>query len=208
MAAPSLPAVPAVPLPEPLRLPRGTVHGLLALVLMGTFVYVLTRTQAAAQVPQVLVNAVVVCLAFYFGSHGTAASVPGTAPGAVPSSGQPRIVRGLLLAGFGGLAGWFVYTGTPIGGLPAPLVEILQVLGGYILGLTLSWAFHRRAHLSDARRRLATLFRDVSAVGALGFTVFACYAIATGLSTVFGQTVEQALSLVITYYFGSRVLAH
>ncbi len=207
MAAPSPPASPPAPLPEPLRLPRGTVHGLLALVLMGTFVYVLTRNPATAQAPQVLVNAVVVCLAFYFGSHGTATSTPGAAPGTVAPSGHPRIVRGLLLLGFGGLAGWFVYSGKPISGFPESLVEIWQVLGGYVLGLTLSWVFHRRAHLSDARRRLATLFRDLSAAGALGFTVFACYAIATGLSTAFGQTVEQALSLVITYYFGSRVLA-
>ncbi len=207
MAAPSLAAPAAAPLPEPLRLPRGTVHGLLALVLMGTFVYVLIQNSTTTQVPQVLVNAVVVCLAFYFGSHGTAVPKPGAAPGTMPPSGHPRIVRGLLLVGFGGLVGWFVYSGRPIGSLPAPLVEIWQVLGGYLLGLTLSWAFHRRAHLSDARRRLATLFRDLSAAGALGFTIFACYAIATGLSTSFGQSVEQALSLVITYYFGSRVLA-
>ncbi len=192
------------PLPEPLRLPRGSVHGLLALVLLGTFVYILTRSTPAPQVPQVLVNAVVVCLAFYFGSHGP--NPPGLA--AAPGTGRrPKVVRGLLLVGFAGLAGWFLYSGTPLGQLPAPLVEIWEVLGGYVLGLTLSWAFHRRAHETLTRRRLATLFRDLSALGALGFTGFACYAIATGLATSFGQTVEQGLSLVITYYFGSRVIA-
>lgn len=96
----------------------------------------------------------------------------------------------------------------PFDQLPSPLVEIWEVLGGYLLGLTLSWVFHRRAHETDARRRLATVFRDLSALGALGFTVFACYAMATGLVSAFGQTVEQGLSLVITYYFGSRVIAH
>ncbi len=203
MAAPA-PTAPA-PLPEPLRLPRGSVHGLLALVLMGTFVYILTRSAPPSQVPQVLVNAVVVCLAFYFGSRGATQAGGGTAP---VSGRRPKIVRGLLLLGFAGLAGWFLYTGTPLGGLPSPLVEIWQVLGGYLLGLTLSWAFHRRAHETDLRRRLATLFRDLSALGALGFTGFACYAMATGLTTSLGQTVEQGLSLVITYYFGSRVITH
>ncbi len=203
MAAPS--QVPPVQLPEPLRLPRGSVHGLLALVLLGTFVYILTRSGPAPQVPQVLVNAVVVCLAFYFGSHGP--NPPGAGTPAA-SGRRPWIVRGFLLTGFAGLAGWFLYTGTPLAGLPSSLVEIWQVLGGYLLGLTLSWVFHRRAHETDLRRRLATLFRDLSALGALGFTAFACYAMATGLSTALGQTIEQGLSLVITYYFGSRVIAH
>jgi len=170
---------------------------------MGTFAYLLDRDSSA---PQVLVNAVVVCLAFYFGSHGTAPTGPGTAAG-VPGQGRrPRIVRGLLLLGFGGLAGWLLYSGRSIEGLPQ-LVEVWEVLGGYILGLTLSWAFHRRAHETDARRRLATVFRDLSALGAIGFTLFACYAMAAGLVSAFGQTVEQGLSLVITYYFGSRVIA-
>jgi hypothetical protein len=171
---------------------------------MGTFGYLLTRDSTA---PTVLVNAVVVCLAFYFGTHGMTPAIPGARPGVATSTRRPRIVRGLLLLGFAGLAGWFVYAGVPFDRLPSELVEIWQVLGGYLLGLTLSWAFHRRAHVSDLRRRLALLFRDLSAVGALGVTGFACYAMATGLSSVFGQTVEQGLSLVITYYFGSRVIA-
>lgn len=205
MAAPAIPTVPPLPLPEPLRLPRGSVHGLLALILMGTFAYLLVR---APTVPQVLVNAVVVCLAFYFGSHANP-STPGAvvAAGATPSR-RPRIVRTLLFLGFAGLTGWIVQSGVPVTKLPPELVEIWQVLGGYILGLSLSWAFHRRIHESPLRRRLAMVFRDLSALGALGLTVFACYALVTGIASGFGIYVEQALSLVITYYFGSRVIAH
>lgn len=169
---------------------------------MGTFGYLLNRDSIA---PTVLVNAVVVCIAFYFGSHGTTLS-SGSAGGTPSGTRRPRIVRGLLLAGFAGLAGWFLYRGLPFDQLPPELVQIWEVLGGYLLGLSLSWFFHRRAHETDARRRLATAFRDLSAAGALGFTLFACYAMATGFSIAFGGTVEQGLSLVITYYFGSRVI--
>lgn len=203
MAAPATPSLSPAPLPEPLRLPRGSVHGILALTLMGTFAYLLTRDTTA---PTVLVNAVVVCLAFYFGSHPSA-SKPAPGVPAVGPSGHPRIVRALLFLGFAGLAGWFVRSGVAWSSLPPALQEIWEVLGGYLLGLSLSWFFHRRVHESPVRRRLAMLFRDLSAIGALGLTIFACYSLATGIAAGFSYYVEQALSLVITYYFGSRVIA-
>lgn len=178
---------------------------MLAIVLLATFGYLLTRTPS---VPTVLVNAVVVCVAFYFGSHATAPATAGTSRGTAGPNWRMRVVRGLLVLGFGGLAGWFLYTGRPWNQLPPELVEIWQVLGGYILGLTLSWVFHHRAHESPLRLRLAQVFRDLSAAGALAFTLFACYAMVTGIASGFSQTVEQGLSLVITYYFGSRVIAH
>ncbi len=198
MAAPATPTLPPTPLPEPLRLPRGTVHGILALVLMGTFAYLVTR---GASAPQVLVNAVVVCLAFYFGSHA-----PSQPPAAAPTR-RPRIVRALLVLGFAGMTAWVLRTGLSLSNLPPELVEIWEVLGGYLLGLSLSWLFHRRVHESPLRQRIATGFRDLSALGALGLTVFACYSLVTGIAGGFSYYVEQALSLVITYYFGSRVLA-
>ncbi len=208
MASPAIPAVPSAPLPEPLRLPRGTVHGLLALILLGTFGLLLLRSTSPAQVsvPQVLVNAVVVCLAFYFGTH-PASSTPLPGVPAQPGRWRPRIVRGLLFLGFAGLAVWFLRSGLAWSSMPPELQEIWEVLGGYLLGLSLSWLFHRRVHESPLRRRVATLFRDLSALGALGLTAFACYSLATGIAGGFSTYVEQALSLVITYYFGSRVIA-
>jgi hypothetical protein len=205
MTTPAAPSPVAPPLPEPLRLPRGSVHGLLAIFLLGTFGYLEARSLIA---PTVLVNAVVVCVAFYFGSHTAAPTTASGATGPMGSGRRPWIVRGLLILGFAGLAGWFVYEGRPWDQLPTELVEIWQVLGGYLLGLTLSWVFHHRARETPLRRRIALVFRDLSAAGALAFTLFACYALATGVVSTFGQTVEQGLSLVITYYFGSRVIAH
>lgn len=204
MAAPAPAPVP-VPLPEPLRLPRGTVHGFLALILLGTFGYLLLR---GALVPQVLVNATVVVLAFYFGTRGF--QTPQRTPEPVVESRwrRPTVVRALLLLGFGGLGVWYLRSDPNPLNLPAPLLQVLQVLLGYVIGLTLSWLIHRRAHESLLRRRLALLFRDLSALGALGLSGFACYALATGILGAFSTDVEQALSLVITYYFGSRVLAH
>lgn len=195
VAPPSVP-----PLAEPLRLPRGSVHGLLALSLLGTFAYVLIH---AGTSPTVLVNATVVVLAFYFGSHGASTPVP--AAGTPTSSRRPRIVRALLFLGFAGLAAWFLRSD---GALPDQLLQVLEVLGGYVLGATLSWLIHRRAHESLVRRRIAMAFRDLSALGALGLTAVACYGFATGALGAFSSEVEQALSLVITYYFGSRVIAH
>ena len=172
---------------------------------MATFAFLLTRDSTT---PQVLVNAVVVCLAFYFGTHA-AMSTPTVVPGipATPSR-RPRIVRGLLVLGFAGLAAWFFRAGVPTTPIPPELVQIWEVLGGYLLGSTLSWVFHRRVHETPLRRRIALVFRDLSAAGALALTLFACYALVTGLVTTFGGYVEQGLSLVITYYFGSRVIAH
>lgn len=191
------------PLPEPLRLPRGSVRGLLALGLMATLGYVLLQAPTSTP-PEVLVNAVVVALAFYFGSHG-----PSAAPVQAPSAGKglrrPWLVRGLLVLGFGGLAGWFYWKG---GDVPQVLKEVLLVLGGYVGGALLSWVFHRRAHETPARRRIALIFRDLSAAAALGLTAFACYSFVTGIAGTFSTDVEQALSLVITYYFGSRVIPH
>lgn len=204
MVSSAPPSAEPAPLPEPLRLPRGAVRGLLSVALMGTFAYLLTRDAIA---PTVLVNAVVVCLAFYFGSHATSVAATPTT-GTAPSPHRPRVVHALLILGFAGLAGWFLYRGTPWNQLPPVLVQVWEVLGGYLIGLTLSWVIHRRSHVSALRRRLATLFRDLSAAAAIAFTLFACYALVTGLATTFGRTVEEGLSLVITYYFGSRVLAH
>ncbi len=202
MAASTTPAFPPTPLPEPLRLPRGSVHGILALVLMGTFAYLLVQGVTS---PQVLINAVIVCFAFYFGSH-----TPSPAPAAAGLR-RPRIVRALLVLGFAGMTAWVFRTGLSPSSLPpamvAQLVEIWEVLGGYLLGITLSWLFHRRVHESPVRRRVATFFRDLSALGALGLTIFACYSLVTGVAGTFSSYVEQALSLVITYYFGSRVIA-
>ncbi len=197
MAAPSTSTPGPMPLPEPLRLPRGTVHGTLALVLLATFAYLVTR---GVSTPQVLVNAVVVCIAFFFGSHAP------SQPPAAPPTRRPRIVRALLVLGFAGMTVWALRAGSSLSDRPE-LVEIWEVLGGYLLGLTLSWLVHRRVHESPVRRRVATVFRDLSALGALGLTIFACYSLVTGIAGTFSSYVEQALSLVITYYFGSRVLA-
>lgn len=172
---------------------------------MGTFAFLILRDSTA---PTVLVNAVVVALAFYFGTHTPMGGAATVAAAAQPTSRRPRIVRALLLLGFVGLSGWFLRTNVSLSALPPELLEILEILSGYVLGLSLSWVFHRRVHETPLRRRLALVFRDLSAFGALGLTGFACYALVTGLIGGSSGYVEQGLSLVITYYFGSRVIAH
>src|SRR3989454_10901928 len=96
-------AVPLVPGPEPLRLPRGSVRGTIAIFVTATYGYLLLLGKT---VPAVVVNAVVVVIAFYFGTH-TATSRPAVPPGQ-PVPRPPRLRRAPLPIGFAGLALWFL----------------------------------------------------------------------------------------------------
>jgi len=197
-------AVPPVgELPEPLRLPHGSVRGAIAVVVAAAYGYALVFQKSV--VPNVLVNAVVVVIAFYFGSHAT--STPPTVPGQ-PVPHRPRLVRILLFLGFAGITAWFLLHDPSLQSIPPALLAVLEVLGGYVLGATASWLVHRRAHESHVRHRLATIFRDVVAAGALGLTAYICFALVTNQQSVFAGRAEQALSLVVTFYFGSRVIGH
>ncbi len=192
--------------PEPLRLPRGSVRGGIAIVVTATYGYLLILGGAVPTVPTVVINAVVVVVAFYFGSHATA--TPPRSPTAPPPPHRPRLVRALLLLGFLGLAGWFLWHNPTFSGIPLALTAVLEVLGGYVGGYAVSWLVHRRAHTSPIRTRLATFFRDATAFGALALTGYICYALATNQVSAFAGKAEDALSLVVTFYFGSRVIGH
>ena len=205
-------AAPTTSIPEPLRLPRGSVRGIIALIVTATYAYLLIQGRP---VPSVLVNSVVVVIAFYFGSRAVMHPLtPAAAPGQAMPAGLPttprrtKVVRGLLFLGFVGLAAWFLRTNPTWDGIPGDLQAILEVLGGYAAGLTISWLVHRRAHESTARKRLATIARDIIAAGALALSVYICIALAAQQATVFASRAEDALSLVVTFYFGSRVIGH
>jgi hypothetical protein len=192
-----------MPVREPLRLPHGSVRGTIAIFVTATYGYLLLQGKV---VPGVVVNAVVVAIAFYFGTH--AATSKPTVPPGQPVPGSPRLVRALLLIGFAGLALWFFSQHLSPVDVPPQLVAVLEVLGGYVLGLAASWIVHRRAHLSSVRTRLATAFRDIVAAGALGLTAYICFSFVTVGASIFASRTEDALSLVVTFYFGSRVIGH
>jgi hypothetical protein len=197
-------ATPVGPLPEPLRLPHGSVRGAIAVFVTLTYGYLLLQKVA---LPTVVVNAVVVVVAFYFGSHA-ASTPPGTTP-SQPVAHPSRLVRILLLVGFAGLAAWFFRLNAPLAGLPVELIAVLEVLAGYVAGATVSWLVHRRARESATRSKLATIFRDLTAIGALALTAYICFGLASGrIELFFGHRPEDALSLVVTFYFGSRVIGH
>jgi hypothetical protein len=193
---------------EPLRLPHGSVRGTIALIVSGTYAYLLLRVIA---VPSVLINSVVVVIAFYFGTHAASAPLTAPTPGQppvqlTPTSHRTKVVRGILLLAFGGLAAWFLRANPTLKGIPPELLAVLEVLAGYVSGLIVSWLVHRRAHENIVRKRFATLARDLIAIGALVLTAYTCYALATGQATIFADRVVDALSLVVTFYFGSRVI--
>lgn len=194
-------AIPTTLLPDPLRLPRGSVRGVIAIIVTATSAYLLIR---ATPVPAVLVNSVVVVIAFYFGTRfapPAAATVQGQ-----PVSRRPRIVQSLLFLGFVGLAAWFLRQNLSLCGIPPELLSVLEVLAGYVAGIAVAWLLHRKIEDSSLRRRLATIARDLLAVGALGLTGYLCFTIATGQVGLFAGRGEEALALVVTFYFGSRVL--
>src|SRR3989442_1574502 len=156
-----------------------------------------------------LVNAVGVAISFYFGSRAVATPLavqPGQPAPTAPH--HPRLVRILLFLGFAGLTAWFLPRNPSLQGIPTDLLAVLQVLGGYVLGATASWLVHRRAHESHHRHRLATFFRDIVAVGALGLTPYICFALWTEQRSGFAGRAEQALSLGVTFYFWARVIWH
>src|SRR2546422_8230287 len=124
-------AVPPVPGPEPLRLPHGSVRGTIAILVPATYGYLLLVERS---VPAVVVNAVVVVIAFYFGTL-RAPSRPAVPPGQ-PVPRPPRLVRALLLIGFAGLALWFLGQRLSPAGVPPPLVAVLEGLPGRVRGLT------------------------------------------------------------------------
>src|SRR2546427_10651446 len=196
-------AVPPVPGPEPLRLPHGSVRGTIAICVTATYALLL---RGGGLFPAVVGTAVVVVAAFYCGTH-PATSKPAVPPGQ-PVPRPPRLVRALLLIGFAGLTLWFFSQHQSVGDIPPQLVAVLEVLAGYILGLTASWLVHRRAHISSARTRLATAFRDIVAAGALGLTPHICFSFLFSRTSIFASRTEDALSLVVTFYFGSRVIGH
>lgn len=171
-------------------------------MLTVTFGYLIVR---GLLVQSVLMNAVVVVIAFYFGT--------GTGQARVAADDVPRrarigrgAIRVLLLGGFAGLGVWHLRGNLSLEALPPELREVWQLLAGYLLGLSLAWVVHRKADMSALRRRLAILFRHLSAAGALGLVGYVSYAFATGSAGAFAGQLEQVLSLVITYYFGSRVV--
>src|SRR5438132_13453083 len=143
-------AVPPVPGPEPLRLPHGSVRGTIAIFVTATYGYLLL---VGRSVPAVVVNAVVVVIAFYFGTH-TATSRPAVPPGQ-PVPRPPRLVRALLLIGFAGLALWFLGQRLSPADVPLPLVAVLEVLAGSVSGMTASLPFPRRPQLATLRTWLS-----------------------------------------------------
>lgn len=195
-------SVPETRLPYPLRLPLGTVRAVIAIMVTATYAYLLV--QGAEPVPPVLVNSVIVIVAFYFGSRATARSA-GTMPTSPPPSRRPRVVQGLLLIGFVGLTAWFLRQTPTLDAVPPELLSVLEVLAGYVAGLVVAWILQRRIDVSSLRRRLATLARDLIAVGSLGLTGYLCFILATSQTGLFGDRTEEVLALVVTFYFGSRV---
>ena len=182
------------------------------MVVIATYAYLLIQ---GVPVPSVLVNSVVVVIAFYFGTRAamhtptTPTAVGGATPAALPTTPRrTKVVRGILFLGFLGLAAWFLRSRPAWGSIPGELQAVLEVLAGYVSGLTVSWLVHRRAHESVVRKRLATIARDVIAAGALALSLYICVALATQQATVFANRAEDALSLVVTFYFGSRVIGH
>src|SRR2546430_1780868 len=81
----------------------GSVRGAIAVVVAAAYGYSLVCQKSVVQ--NVVVKAVVVVIAFCFGSHST--STPPSVPGQ-PVPHHRRLVRTLLFLGFAGITAWFL----------------------------------------------------------------------------------------------------
>ena len=215
MATPAVPAPPVAPaVPPPLGLPPGSVRAILALVMSGTLWYMVLQDRI---VPEILVEAVLLVVGFYFGvRQGTApalqpaATVPSPAttqsPATPPVKPPLRLPRGsvrvILLLGFFGTIAYMWNRGR---GLPDAMILILQVLASYILGYMVSALVHRRRLAGLAANRVVVAFRNLNAVAVIGVTSYVCASFAVGWAPLFPEYTSNLLAWTVAYYFGSRL---
>lgn len=207
MPAPATPAppTPAAPIPQPLNLPKGSVRATLALLLCGTLWYLILNGRAA---PELLVDSVILVVAFYFGVRGTApiAPVPPPSPGATTARQPLYLPRGsvrvILLFGFFAV---FVLAWSRGLAMDATMVLILQVLGAYLSGYAISSLALRRARRGQGPIRAVTLLRHLIAAAALLIVVFVCATIVFGSPAWLPALPDQVLAWTVAFYFGSRL---
>ncbi len=198
MATP--PATPPPPAPQPLGLPRGSVRATLALILSATFWYQSLRGDA---IDPLLLDAVLLVVAFYFGVRSTTPIPPAQPP---PATWQPLflprgIVRTVLFLGFMGV---IAYTFYRQGGIESNLLLIGQVLTSYAAGYLIATVTARRYQRASGPSVAYAMFRHVVAVGALGITGVVCWSLLFGAPAL-PPISKNLLAWVVAFYFGSRV---
>ena len=205
--SPSAPAMavppqarPAAPAPQPLGLPRGSVRAGLALILSGTLWYSILTDRPLSPL---LVDAVVLVVAFYFGVRSSMPPAPVEPP---TSTWQPLflprgVVRTFLLLGFVAVIG---YTWYRTGRVGESLLLIGQVLGSYVSGYAVSAIVSRRLRSGRGPSAALAMVRHAIAAFSLGITGVMCW------SLTFGQPAlpvisQNLLAWTVAFYFGSRL---
>ncbi len=190
-------------LTPPLRLPSGSVRALMALFLCGTLWYLL---YLGRNPPSTLYDTAIVIIVFYFGLRSTATAGKAdrlaltTAPTKHPLYLPRGSIRTVLFIGFAAIA---ILVQQRNGSIPSALIDILTVIGSYVLGLLVYVALRSYAQ-AGLQRRVLTV-SNLIALLVLAVTGFFCYSFIYGLPALVPQSTESLLTPLVAFYFGSRI---
>ncbi|MEM3341457.1 MAG: hypothetical protein QW728_02065, partial [Thermoplasmata archaeon] len=166
--------------------------------------------------PESLVSLMLVVVAFYFGARtmtpdsDTTEKNPDEKGGFVnwltslkdsPLFLPKGTIRFLMIVAFGTLA-YFTYSKN--GSIPEALLQILTIIAGYILGIIITYFYHKISDKTDAK---VSVFGHVKAAITLLFIIFINTGYIFDWSFATSGVVDRLMTLLITFYFGSRTLA-
>lgn len=191
-------------MPQPLRLPPGSIRAVLALLLSGSLWYQVFRGVTPTPI---LVESALLVVGFYFGVRsGTG---PPIKPVQMEGVRQPLFlprgsIRLVLLLGFFGV---IAYTWSMGQAIPDALILILQVLASYVIGYVVSGIVTRRRAKGIQPIRAIAIFRNVNAVLAIVLTGYLCGTILFAWPEFLQEYTGNAIAWIVAYYFGSRLAA-
>lgn len=211
MGANPLPSVP-VQIPQPLGLPKGSVRATLALFLSATMWYMVIKGQ---QPPTILIESVLLVVAFYFGTRsmapaaGASAAAPGPSPPPAAPGHEPLYlprgsVRTVLLFGFFSVIVYVWFRGGTAA-IPSSMILILQVLTSYLSGFILSTLTIWRARKGEKPIRAVAWLRHGVAAASLAIVAAVCGTIVLGQPAWMPHIPDNFLAWTVAFYFGSRL---
>ena len=201
---------------EPLFLPRGSIRALLALMMTGTFFYLdYNKGWDISQVPESLTSLMLVIVAFYFGARSMEAGSDSSSEKKTENRGLiqwitslkdsplflPKgTIRFIMIVMFGVIS---YFSFSHHSSVPDALLQILTIIAGYLLGIVITYIYHK---ISDQAASKVSLFGHVKAIITILFVGVVDIAHIFSWSFATAEITDRLMTLLITFYFGSRTL--